>query len=192
MPTGTRSDGLPASVTLLAPAGRDGLTASLAAAIHRRTGLSLGATGWTQPAAVEAAPTAQDDGMIDLVVVGAHLSGMPLNGQLRTLGARFGRATRTADCYRLHALAGTVPPKPGLVRTEPGRGAEIEVEVWRLEPAAFGRFVDMIPAPLGIGTIALADGTSAKGFLAEAVALSGARDITAYGGWRNYIQATAA
>ena len=117
---------------------------------------------------------------------------MPLNGQLRTLGARFGRATRTADCYRLHALAGTVPPKPGLVRTEPGRGAEIEVEVWRLEPAAFGRFVDMIPAPLGIGTIALADGTSAKGFLAEAVALAGARDITASGGWRNYIQATAA
>ncbi|MCF3642441.1 allophanate hydrolase [Rhizobium sp. TRM95111] len=192
VPTGTRSDGLPASVTLLAPAGRDGLAASLAAAVHRRTGLPLGATGWAQPAAVEAASAGRDDGLIDLVVVGAHLAGMPLNGQLRALGARFGRAARTADCYRLYALAGTVPPKPGLVRTEPGRGAEIEVEVWRLEPAAFGRFVDAIPAPLGIGTIALADGTSAKGFLAEAAALAGASDITAYRGWRAYRQGSAA
>lgn len=123
---------------------------------------------------------------IPLVVVGAHLSGMPLNGELQALGATLIAATRTAPVYRLYALAGTVPPKPGLLRVAEG-GASIDVEVWSLAPADFGRFVSRIPAPLGIGTLALEDGTTAKGFLVEAVAVDGARDISEFGGWRSYV-----
>ncbi|PPJ49358.1 allophanate hydrolase [Rhizobium sp. KAs_5_22] len=190
VPTGKRSDGLPASVTLLAGFGKDGLTASLAADLHAASGLTLGATNWTLPdRAVPAVETGED--LIDLVVVGAHLSGMPLNSQLRDLDARFSRATRTAETYRLHALAGTRPPKPGLIRSSGDDGAMIEVEVWQLTPDAFGRFVAAIPSPLGIGTIELSDGTSAKGFLVEPVALTGAEDITAHRGWRAYMQSLA-
>jgi len=186
VPTGTRADGLPASVTLLAPFGQDGLAASLARDIHQASGLSLGATGWSQP--IVSAPSAPvEDDLIDLVVVGAHLSGMPLNGQLRDLNGVFARATHTAATYRLYALAGQTLPKPGLIRVEEGAGREIEVEVWRLTPAAFGSFVAAIPAPLGIGTILLSDGTSAKGFLAEPAALKGAEDITQFGSWRAYM-----
>ncbi|TIS75168.1 MAG: allophanate hydrolase, partial [Mesorhizobium sp.] len=127
-----------------------------------------------------------DTDMIELVVVGAHLSGMPLNGQLRDLGARFSRAAKTASAYRLYALAGQSVPKPGLVRVGNG-GMRIDVEIWRLSPDAFGRFVAAIPPPLGIGTIELDDGTSAKGFLVETAGLSRAIDISAYGGWRSFI-----
>lgn len=190
VPTGKRSDGLPASVTLLAGFGKDGLTASLAADLHGASGLTLGATNWTLPERAAPAVETEED-LIDLVVVGAHLSGMPLNCQLRDLDARFSRAARTAETYRLHALAGTRPPKPGLIRSSGDDGAMIEVEVWQLTPDAFGRFVAAIPAPLGIGTIELSDGTSAKGFLVEPIALTGAEDITAHRGWRAYMQSLA-
>ncbi|MCD7111406.1 allophanate hydrolase [Rhizobium sp. DKSPLA3] len=187
VPTATRPDGLPASVTLLAPAGKDGLVATLGQTLHAASGLTLGATGWPQPATVAPEPDTSGDGLIDLVVVGAHLSGMPLNHQLVALDGQFSRAARTTADYRLYALAGTVPPKPGMIRVADGEGTHIEVEIWRLTPSAFGRFVAAIPAPLGIGTIALSDGTSAKGFLCEPVAIAaGAADISAFGGWRAY------
>ncbi|RWC63311.1 allophanate hydrolase [Mesorhizobium sp.] len=184
VPTGRRSDGLPMSVTLLAPASRDALTAMLARDLHAASGLPLGATGWPQPSLQPAQPAR--DGMIDLVVVGAHLSGMPLNGQLNQLGAQFLRATRTAAAYKLYALAGQLVPKPGLIRVADG-GMRIDVEVWRLGPEAFGRFVAAVPPPLGIGTIELDDGTPAKGFLVETAGLVGASDISSFGGWRRFV-----
>ncbi|RFB79772.1 allophanate hydrolase [Methylovirgula sp. 4M-Z18] len=184
VPTGTRDDGLPMSVTLLAPAGHDALIAMLARDLHAASGLSLGATAWPQPS-LQPAVLPPRDGRIDLVVVGAHLSGMPLNGQLSELGAQFLRATRTAPVYKLYALAGQFVPKPGLIRVADG-GMRIDVEIWRLEPEAFGRFVAAIPAPLGIGTVELDDGTSAKGFLVEPVGLVSATDISSFGGWRGF------
>lgn len=123
------------------------------------------------------------------MVVGAHLSGMPLNGELRRLGARFCRAAKTIPAYQLFALAGQAIPKPGLFRASDGYGTSIDVEVWSLPPAAFGNFVAGIPSPLGIGTVNLVDGTAPKGFLAEAAGLAGARDISALGGWRAYAEA---
>jgi allophanate hydrolase len=184
VPTGTREDGLPMSVTLLAPAGKDGLVASLARALHRASGMPLGATGWPAPPCRSSVAPASND-LIELVVVGAHLSGMPLNAQLREIGARFLRTARTAATYRLYALAGQSVPKPGLFRCAKG-GSAIEVEVWGLGSAAFGRFVAAIPPPLGIGAIELDDGTSPKGFLAEPAGLDGAIDISSFGGWRHY------
>ena len=155
----------------------------------RHTGgrrLTLGATGL--PLRREKTdPVEAQDGLIELAVVGAHLSGMPLNSQLKELGARFCRVAKTAAAYQLYALAREVVPKPGLVRVTGGAGAEVEVEIWRLAPDAFGRFVASIPPPLGIGTILLQDGTAPKGFLVEPAALDGALDISSYGGWRSYL-----
>jgi allophanate hydrolase len=115
------------------------------------------------------------------------MSGMPLNGQLKALGGHFCRAARTAPAYRLYALAGQSVPKPGLMRISNGGGSAIDVEVWRLAPDAFGRFVAAIPPPLGIGTVLLEDGTAPKGFLVEAAGIEGATDISRLGGWRNFI-----
>jgi len=189
VPAGSRSDGLPMGVTLLAPAGRDAEAAALASDLHAASATTLGATAWRHPGLKNRAAFAAADDAIDIAVVGLHLSGMPLNGELRSLGAEFRRAARTAASYRLYALAGGQPQKPGLLRTEEERGAPIEVEIWRLPPSAFGRFVAAIPPPLGIGTIALEDGTACKGFLVEPVALDGATDISGYGGWRSYLAA---
>ena len=186
VPAGKRSDGLPMSVTLLAPAGKDHLTAALARDIHAQSGSTLGATGWTLPASPSLQLSAAGPA-IEIAVVGAHMSGMPLNGQLKELGARFCRAARTAPAYRLYALAGQSVPKPGLMRVANGGGAAIEVEVWRLSPDAFGRFVAAIPPPLGIGTVLLDDGTAPKGFLVEAAGLDEATDISHLGGWRNFV-----
>jgi len=126
-----------------------------------------------------------------LAVVGAHLSGLPLNGQLIERGATLVRAARTKAAYRLYALPGTMPSKPGMLRTGEPMGRRIELEVWDLTPAAFGDFVGLIPPPLCIGTIELDDGELVKGFLVEAYAVDGAADITDYGGWRAYMAATA-
>jgi len=113
---------------------------------------------------------------------------MPLNGELKALAARFLQATATAPEYRLFALAGTKPAKPGLLRVGAGEGGTVEVELWALSAAAFGRFVAAVPPPLSIGTLRLADEREAKGFLVEAAATAGARDITRFGGWRAYVK----
>jgi allophanate hydrolase len=126
-----------------------------------------------------------DDGLIELVVVGAHLSGQPLNHQLTDRGGRLAAETSTSPRYRFYALADTEPPKPGLVRVTEG-GAAIEVEVWSLPVAGFGSFVAEVPPPLGIGSVELADGRWARGFICEPIGLEGATDITAFGGWRAY------
>jgi allophanate hydrolase len=166
VPAGFRADGLPFGVSFIGPAWTEATQARLA-------GEFLG-----EPA--EVVPP----GQIRVAVVGAHLRGEPLNGQLLELGATFVAQTRTAPCYRLFALPETRPPKPGLVRSE--GGGSIEVEIWSLSEAAFGRFVAAIPAPLGIGTVALQDGSSVSGFLCEGSAVRNAYDITFFGGWRAY------
>ncbi len=126
-------------------------------------------------------------GLLPIVVVGAHLSGLPLNPQLTGSGGRLLRRCRTAPDYRLFALPDTTPPKPGMVR-EPGfAGPGLEVEVWSLPPDAFARFVAGIPAPLGIGKVSLDDGSAVSGFLCEAHAVAGAEEITRFGGWRAFL-----
>jgi allophanate hydrolase len=127
-----------------------------------------------------------------IAVVGAHLSGMPLNGQLTERGARLQCTTRTSPHYRLFALPGTVPPKPGLLRCAPDEpGHAIEIEVWDMPLAQVGSFLALIPAPLGLGSLELADGRWVHGFICEGHALAQARDVSRHGGWRAYIASLA-
>jgi allophanate hydrolase len=185
LPAAIRSDDIPFGITLLAPAGNDALLASIGRVFHADTRLKVGAKGLTQPPLAQLTPSAGDD--LAIAVVGAHLSGMALNDELTALGGRLVEAAVTAPDYQLYALA-TTPPKPGMLRVEPGKGAAIELEVWALSPAAFGQFIAAIPPPLSIGTVKLSDGRGVKGFLVEAAAVDGARDISAFGGWRPYMK----
>jgi allophanate hydrolase len=185
VPVGPLTNTLQASVTLFAPAWGDALIAELGAALHARAGVGIG----KDRQAIIPTTNSQCSGSgISLAVVGAHLSGQPLNHQLVTLGARLEQTTATAPFYRLFHLP-TTPAKPGLIRVTDG-GASIEVEVWRLSETAFGRFVAAIPAPLGIGRLTLVDGREVSGFICEPHALSSCTDITAHGGWRAFRQAT--
>jgi allophanate hydrolase len=184
VPSGIRGDGLPSSLTFIAPAGADGMLAGLAAGVQARSGAPMGATGLMPPPAPALAPA---DGRIELVVVGAHLTGLPLNRELTELGARFVREVETTPDYRFYALPGTKPAKPGLLRVGDGEGVRVKAEIWSLDAAGFGAFVARIPPPLGVGALRLADGGSAKGFLVEAQATIGAEDISALGGWRAYL-----
>ena len=185
LPSEIRSDGIPFGITLLAPAGHDALLASIGRVFHASTELKMGAKGLTQPPL--AAPSSELRGdEIAIAVVGAHLSGMALNGELTTLGGRLLEEAVTAADYKLYALD-TTPPKPGMLRTEAGTGSAIKLELWALSAASFGKFVAAIPPPLSIGTIRLADGRGIKGFLVEPAAINGARDISAFGGWRAFI-----
>jgi allophanate hydrolase len=187
VPTRPRSDGRPGSVTLLAAMGKDAQVAAVAMGFEGAAGgRMLGATSWPVPA--PGTPSdAPDPGAIRVAVCGAHMSGLPLNWQLTDLGARFVRKASTTDAYRFYALAGGPPDRPGLVRSAPGTGAEIALEVWEMPLDRFGTFMKGIPAPLGIGTVALADGGAVHGFVCEAAGLDGARDITAAGDWRTHL-----
>ena len=182
-----RTDGFPSGVTLIARAGEDARLAALGAQIHAAADVPLGATGVAQPTPLWRPRTHGEADGIELAVVGAHMSGMPLNGELTRLGGVFVRQARTAPDYRLHALAGGPPQRPGLIRVAPGTGRAIAIEIWRLPADGFGRFVAAIPAPLGIGTLRLDDGTAPKGFLCEEAGLLGAVDISDTGGWRAHL-----
>ncbi|MEG1038782.1 MAG: allophanate hydrolase [Pseudomonas sp.] len=182
IPAGMRADGLPAGITLLAPAWHDHALASLGKRLQATFALPLGSSGRPLP---PAAPAHQAPGSVRVAVVGAHLTGMPLNFQLRNRNAVLVEQTLTASDYRLYALPGSVPPKPGLARA--AEGASIIVELWDIPLARFGEFVAEIPPPLGIGNLQLADGRWVKGFICEPLALARAEDITAFGGWRAFI-----
>ena len=186
VPASMREDGTPFGITLLAPAGEDAALAAIGREFHHATGLPLGALKAPHPPLAKSSVLSMD-GEIPIAVVGAHLSGMPLNGELREAGGRFVKQGMTAAHYRLYALAGTKPPKPGLLRVKNGAGVAIEVEIWALSEGAFGRFVAAVPRPLSIGTLELGDGRCVKGFLVEAEAVDGARDISSFGGWRAYV-----
>jgi allophanate hydrolase len=185
LPAAMRPDDIPFGITLLAPAGHDARLASIGRVFHADTKLKIGAKGVMQPP-LAALPTGAGADEIPIAVVGAHLSGMVLNAELKSLGGRLLEQTITAPDYKLYALP-TTPPKPGMLRVEAGKGSPIELEVWALSASAFGHFIAAIPSPLSIGTIRLADGRSVKGFIAEPAALAGARDISAFGGWRAFV-----
>jgi len=184
VPTAARSDGRPGSVTFLAKEGRDGFVASVASELHQRAGVSLGATEWPLEQVKPAREYLAED-EIELLVCGAHMSGLPLNYQLTNLGGRFLREANTSNCYNLYCLAGDPPARPGLVRAN--RGRHVAVEIWAIPKSAFGAFIAQVPAPLGIGTVFLDDGTNVKGFICESIGLQGATDITHFEGWRKFV-----
>jgi allophanate hydrolase len=193
VPSGFASSGLPFGVTFIAPGGSDAALADLGARWQAARALPLGCgmRPDTRPAAaLTMRPAAADT--VALAVVGAHLAGMPLHGQLVARGCRLRERTTTAPAYRLYALPGTTPPKPGLARVAEG-GVAIEVEVYDMPVSELGSFLALIPPPLGLGSVQLADAADGppgerwvKGFICEGVALQDATDISAYGGWRAY------
>ena len=193
IPAGFRNDGLPFGVTLIGRCATDHALLALAGRLHRASVDRLGAVNWPMPEpAVNtcAAPVNTCAAPVDftaLAVCGAHMDGLALNRQLRDRGGYLLQSTRTAASYRLFALSGGPPRRPGLVRVMSG-GASIDVEVWAVRTAEFGSLVEAIPAPLGIGTIELEGGELVRGFLCESYAADGAVDITELGGWRTYLR----
>lgn len=158
IPAGFRPNGLPFGVSLIAPAHTDWALLEVAARLEE----------------------------VRVTVVGAHLTGQPLNKQLTERNARLVRTCKTAKNYRLYSLANTTPPKPGLLREEGFEGPGIEVEVWAMPARNFGSFVNLIPAPLGIGSVILEDGVREMGFICEPQGLKGATEITSFGGWKKW------
>ena len=199
VPASFRSDGLPFGVTFIGPAGSDWQLAQLAHGFHcgavdaRALPMQLSEADHVPNLSGDAAssqlspPHSLLKETVALAVVGAHLSGMPLNGQLTERGAWLERKVSSSKHYRLYALPGTVPAKPGMVRTLSNDGVAIDMEVWRMPVEAYGSFVALIPSPLGIGTIELADGSSVQGFVCEQWATLSAADVSHFGGWRAYV-----
>lgn len=188
VPSAIRPDGLPFGITLIGRCGSDWQLAELGQRYHHLTGLTQGATGEPLPAPKPIAGLSRPAAAsVRVAVVGAHLSGMPLNSQLVERGATLVGPASTAPDYRFYALPGSTPPKPGLLRVAPGQGAAIALEIWDMPLAHYGSFVALIAAPLGIGTLRLADGSNVQGFVCEAEGVQGAQDITHLGGWRTYV-----
>ncbi|MCC5950992.1 MAG: allophanate hydrolase [Acidimicrobiia bacterium] len=175
-----RADGVPTGLSVIAPPRRWPEIVAVGAAL---CGEDLSPLRAESAAASGASSRSGGPDRIELAVVGAHLSGFPLNERLTSRGAQFVERTSTAAAYRFHELPGGPPRRPALERVDTG-GAAIEVEVWSLDPDGFARLTVEVPPPLAIGTVVLADGRSVKGFVCELGGLTGAVDITASGGWR--------
>ncbi len=190
VPAGFRSDGLPFGVTLIGPAASERALLAQAELLHSASVATLGATGMRRPPPRTQAPGGPEArlaaGHVALAVCGAHMQGLPLNGQLRERGAYLLECTRTSPHYRLFALPGGPPQRPGLVRVSTG-GAAIEVEVWAVPSERLASLMDSVPAPLAIGKVEVQSGRLVAGFICEAYAAAEAVDITSYGGWRAYV-----
>ncbi len=187
LPGGFREDGLPGGITLIGKAWEDHALAEFGRRWQQHLPWQAGATGQLLPLPQADGEHQDNQDTITVAVVGAHLTGMPLNSQLVERDAVLLEATHTAPCYRLYALANTVPPKPGLIREVSAGGDSIPIELWQMPVKHFGSFVGLIPAPLGIGSLETVDGRWVKGFICEPWAIDDATDITELGGWRNYI-----
>lgn len=185
VPAGWLANGLPTGCTLFAPAFQDEQLLGLAARLHPLASQTVGALKDT----LLATDVATDTGTIDVLVCGAHLSGLPLNHQLTSRNGTLIETTQTADCYRMYLLAGGPPFRPGMIR-DLNEGVALPVEIWRVPADRFGSFVAGIPAPLGIGQVELEDGRWVSGFICEPIGLEGAREITQLGGWRGYLAET--
>lgn len=185
VPAGLQSNGLPLGATLFAPAFYDQDLLAVADRYHREQGLALGATGVQHPGDERVSP--RHGHTVQVAVCGAHMSGLPLNGQLTERGAWLIRRTHSAAEYRFYALPGGPPERPGMVRVAEG-GAAIELEVWEVPADRFGSFVAGIPEPLGIGKVRVEDGSLVSGFICESAGLEGALDITHLGSWRRYLE----
>jgi len=191
VPSGFSRSGLPFGVTFIAPGGSDAALVQLGLRWEAARALPLGARLRAPRAAdttLHAGPASA--ATLPIAVVGAHLQGMPLHNQIVERNCRLLQRTTTAPLYRLFALPDTTPPKPGLARVEAGQagaGHAIEVEVYEMPLDAVGGFLALIPPPLGLGSVQLADGQWVKGFICEPAALAGATDISAHGGWRAWL-----
>jgi allophanate hydrolase len=188
VPAGFRHDGLPFGVSLIAPAFHDAGLLTLADRLHRTVATTLGGSNRPIASTKPLTATIPPAGTLLMAVVGAHLSGQPLNWQLTQRGGRLVRTCRTHPDYKFYALKGTIPAKPGLVNVPGYEGPGIEVEIWALPEDTVGSFVEGVPPPLTIGTLRLEDGSQVKGFLAEPAGIENATEITHFGGWRNYLQ----
>ncbi len=188
VPAGFTPDGMPFGITLIAEAFADQRLLSYARLIQQSLSLPLGATAWKLP--TDELPHGSEHDSINLVVCGAHMSGLPLNHQLLERSARLVKACNSAACYRLLALPGGPPERPGMIRVDHD-GVAIEVEVWSMPREHFGSFLAGIPHPLGLGKVELDDGSWATGFICEAYIEKASIDISEYGGWRAYIETKA-
>ena len=187
IPSSLREDGLPFGVSIIGRAFTDDGLLSIADKLHRELALSISESEQF-PAQAPALPGAKAPGAcILMAVVGAHLSGQPLNWQLTTRKARLVRTVRSHPSYRLYVLPDTIPAKPGLIYVPGFAGPGVELEVWAMPEDTVGTFLNGITAPLSLGTIHLEDGTSVKGFLCEPSGIPGAEEITYLGGWRGYL-----
>ncbi|MGB5325764.1 MAG: allophanate hydrolase [Pseudomonadales bacterium] len=185
VPAGEMSNGQQFGVTLTAPAFNEQKLLGYANQWQRCANIPTGATGLAPR--LPDLPGVKCTEFIDIAVCGAHLSGMPLNWQLTERGASLKASIQSAAKYRMYALAGGPPYRPGLIRDDANGGA-IELEVWTIPATEFGGFVANIPKPLGIGKLELSDGTEVCGFICEPCGIEGAEDITDMGSWRNYIK----
>ncbi len=212
VPAGFRADGMPFGVTLVGPRAAEHALLELAGKLHRSSVATVGAFGLPVPAAAPPSPSQARSptrssppqspsplaesassgdlrpGYVAMAVCGAHMEGLPLNHQLRDRAGYLLSTARTAARYRLFALPGGPPKRPGLIRVAED-GQAIEVEVWALPAEQVGSFVAGIPAPLGLGKVELDTGALVTGFICEGYAAEGAADISSYGGWRAYIKA---
>ena len=184
VPTQIATNGLPFGVTLVGPTFSDRALLSIAKRMSKYFDLPLGASSF-KPEHLPAPEIGSTD-YIDVLVCGAHLQGLPLNWQLQERGAILQAKTQTAPIYRMYALAGGPPFRPGLI-LDKEQGAAIEVEIWSMPADQFGSFVSGIPAPLGIGKVQIADGSYVSGFICEPYAIADAEEITSFAGWRAYM-----
>ncbi|KAK9462206.1 uncharacterized protein V1516DRAFT_674026 [Lipomyces oligophaga] len=198
IPAGFRDDGLPFGVTLISRTFNDYALLDLAQRFLAPTSRRLGNTDiFTKPEVddklISSLPKiVKSKDTMELAVVGAHLSGLPLNWQLSELNATLAYKTSTSSNYRLYHLSNTTPPKPGLRRILPGHeslvGEKIELEVYDIPSENFGAFISLVPPPLAIGSVELENGHWVKGFVCEENGFDGAKDVTKFGGWRSYVQ----
>ena len=120
-----------------------------------------------------------------LAVNGTLMRGLELNPNMLAVGATFVREDETDDCYRLWSIGDR---HPAMQRVRSG-GTRVALELWDVPRAGLASILQSEPPGLSIGKVVLKDGSVVLGVLGEPFLCEGQREITQYGGWRDYTAA---
>lgn len=123
---------------------------------------------------------------LKLAVNGTLMRGLELNQNLLEVGATFLYEATTTPNYRLWSIHDV---HPAMLRfTE--NGVAIALEVWEVSTAGLIQVLLQEPPGLCIGKVTLATGETVLGVLGEPSLCDGQRDISEFGGWRAYLEAS--
>jgi len=191
VPNGFLPSGMPSGITFIAQAWQDNLAYFLGRRFQLARGHKMGATNFQLPQRSTDSNyglSYVEENYVHVAVCGAHMSGFGLNHQLLALDGKFSGEWKTAPAYRLYDItkSGEKVARPGLVKVADG-GVPVQVEVWRMSSKNFGKFMQNLKPPLAIGMVDLENGQKVHGFVCENIGLSGSRDISEFGGWKQYI-----
>ena len=117
-----------------------------------------------------------------LAVNGTLMRGLELENNLKAVNAIFIKESKTEKAYRLFSINDKYP-----AMVKDAKGSAIDVELYEISEQGMQEVLSKEPEGLTIKEITLIDGSKVQGVVGLPFIIENRKEITKYGGWRNYL-----